>query len=40
MISGRQVDRFFIAFEQQLGFTLQNDNPFSLILIVPKAYRT
>ena len=39
-IAHLHVDRFVIALEEQFGFTLQHNNPFGFILIVPEAVRT
>ena len=39
-ITRLQVDRLVIALEEQLGFALQHDNPFVLVLIVPEAVGT
>jgi hypothetical protein len=39
VITGPHRDRLFAVLEEELGFALQNDHPFGLILIVPEAFR-
>jgi len=40
VIAGHHVDGLFITVKMQLGFALQDNHPFAVVLVVPEPFGT